>query len=659
MEYRQLIRDPETRATWLKSAANEFGRLAQGLKSRNIQGTDTIRFIHKNQIPKGKWPTYARFVVDYRPQKAEPERKRLTVRGNLIKYPGPTSSPTADMTTFKLQVKSTLSTPNAKTMLADIKNYYLGTPLADKEYMKIHISLTPQEIIDEYDLTKYVDDKGFVYVEISKGMYGLPQAGILANQQLERILGAHVYVQSKQTPGFWKHKTRPISFVLVVDDFAVKYVGKENADHLLAILQKNYEAISIDWSAGLFIGIAINRDYKTRTARLSMPKYIPALLERQQHPAPKRAVHAPHPYNAPQFGKSNQLIPLPDTFELLSAEGIKRVQQIVGSLLYYSRAVDCTMGVTLSTLSSEQSKATKKINAKLTQLLDYCATHPDAFLQYNASDMILKIHSDAGYGNEPNFRSRAGGHHYLGNHLDKEEVHNGAIISLTCILKHVASSAMEAEIGALFINAREGVIIRNTSEEMDFPQPADGTPLITVNLMAFGYFNNTIKKQRSRAIDMRYNWVQDQIDQKQFKLLWQPGKKNMGDYFTKHHSPAHHKQMRHVYLANAIHFNHNVVSTNSAATATNTTQAFEKWISVFNTDKNGPARFILKTSLPTHTSEATAARSFKGVLISLPYYPVPKQRSIYTYGYPSMNSAPNAPQARALPHRNANIRAST
>ena len=98
-------------------------------------------------------------------------------------------------------------------------------------------------------LREKVTPNGYVYVEIQKGMYGLPQAGILAQQLLEQRLNAHGYSQSRAVPGLWTHETRPISFTLVVDDFGVKYVGKEHALHLINILKQHYEIID----AGLYI----------------------------------------------------------------------------------------------------------------------------------------------------------------------------------------------------------------------------------------------------------------------------------------------------------------------------------------------------------------------------------------------------------------------
>jgi len=96
----------------------------------------------------------------------------------------------------------------------------------------------PKDVIAHYKLNKIETPEGYIYCEIQKGMYGLPQAVILAQQLLEECLEKDGYRQSKITPGLWTHDTHPISFSLVVDDFGVKYVGEENAQHLLDTVQK-------------------------------------------------------------------------------------------------------------------------------------------------------------------------------------------------------------------------------------------------------------------------------------------------------------------------------------------------------------------------------------------------------------------------------------
>jgi hypothetical protein len=90
LEYRHLIQDEATFPVWNKAALNEFGRLAQGAGGR-IEGSNTIFFIPRQAVPKGKIVTYGRFVVDIHPNKTETHRVRLTVSGNLIQYPGDVS----------------------------------------------------------------------------------------------------------------------------------------------------------------------------------------------------------------------------------------------------------------------------------------------------------------------------------------------------------------------------------------------------------------------------------------------------------------------------------------------------------------------------------------------------------------------------------------
>ena len=124
-------------------------------------------------------------------------------------------------------------------------------------------------------------------------------------------------------------------------------------------------------------------------------------------------------------------------------------------------------------------------------------THPDAKIRYRASDMILNLHSDASYLSVKNARSRAGGCYFLGSVPKEGEpiFLNGAILVLCQVLKLVASSAAEAELGALFLNAKEAKIIRLILEELGHPQPK--TPVSISNTTAVGIVNSTIKRQKS------------------------------------------------------------------------------------------------------------------------------------------------------------------
>jgi hypothetical protein len=136
-------------------------------------------------------------------------------------------------------LNSVISTPGALFATLDLKDFYLGTPMKRKEKMRIPISSIPPSILEQYHLLDFVHN-GFVLVEISCGMYGLPQAGILAYDQLVRHLSTHSYAPCTHTPGIWYHTTRDITFCLVVDDFGIKYTNKTDDMHLLTALQQLY-----------------------------------------------------------------------------------------------------------------------------------------------------------------------------------------------------------------------------------------------------------------------------------------------------------------------------------------------------------------------------------------------------------------------------------
>ena len=141
------------------------------------------------------------------------------------------------MLVAKILMNSVVSTRGARFMTMDISNFYLNTPMARPEYIRIRINDIPNEIIEEYKLKEKVTTNGSIYIEVNKGMYGLPQSGLMANELLEKRLNKRGYYQSKLVPGLWSHKWRPVQFTLVVDNFGVKYVGKEHAIHLKNTIQ--------------------------------------------------------------------------------------------------------------------------------------------------------------------------------------------------------------------------------------------------------------------------------------------------------------------------------------------------------------------------------------------------------------------------------------
>ena len=170
-------------------------------------------------------------VCKVRPENSYPNRTRITIGGNRITFPGDVSTPTASLELAKLVFSSVLSHPGAKFTTFDICNFYLQTPLDRLEYFRVRLSDIPDKFVQEYNLLAYTRD-GWVYFEIWRGVYGLPQSGMLSNKLLGQRLNKAGYYQFPTSPGIWRHKWRPILFFIIVDDFGIEYVGKRHAYHL-------------------------------------------------------------------------------------------------------------------------------------------------------------------------------------------------------------------------------------------------------------------------------------------------------------------------------------------------------------------------------------------------------------------------------------------
>jgi hypothetical protein len=199
----------------------------------------------------------------------------------------------------------------------------------------------------------------------------------------------------------------------------------------------------------------------------------------------------------------------------------------------------------LSAIASTQAEPTDETMPRCKQFLDYAATHQDAIITYKKSDMVLVVHSNASYRSKPKACSRAGGHFFLSSDIE-DPIDNGAVLNLAQLIKAVMSSAAEAELGALYINAHEAVPQRCTLEEIGHKQPP--TPMQTDNTTVVGIVNNIIQPKRTKAMDMRFHWLQCWEAQDHFRFFWHPGHTNKADYWTKHHCAAHHIKKQHEIL---------------------------------------------------------------------------------------------------------------
>ena len=134
-----------------------------------------------------------------------------------------------------------MSTENAKYMTIDIRNFYIDTPMDQYKCMRMHIFKIPPEIIDRYKLLPKVCNR-YVYFCIKKAIYGLKQKSALAAKMLAKILNKKGYYQAKHTKGLWL-----FLFILVIDDFGVKYTRREDSKELVLLLEEIYPW-KCDWS---------------------------------------------------------------------------------------------------------------------------------------------------------------------------------------------------------------------------------------------------------------------------------------------------------------------------------------------------------------------------------------------------------------------------
>ena len=223
-----------------------------------------------------------------------------------------------------------------------------------------------------------------------------------------------------------------------------------------------------------------------------------------------------HKHGKIVYGADAQLTPVKvDTSPRLDDVGIKRVQGISCSLLYYARAVDSKLLCTIRTISAQQASATRNMLVAVNQLLDHIATYKSNGITFKASNMILAAHSNASYLSETKSRSRVGAHIFLSNN-DPVPQSNGPILAISSILRSVYGSVAEAELAALYKCATEIVPLRNDLDKMGWTQPR--SPIQVNNSTANCYVNNTIIPKRLKSINMRINWLKDRESQGQFRI---------------------------------------------------------------------------------------------------------------------------------------------
>ena len=167
----------------------------------------------------------------------------------------------------------------------------------------VPFSLFSPDIVQDYNLKDKVSNN-MVYGKVVKAMYGLPQSGKLAHDDLVAHLALGGYFPTKFTPGLFTNRSNSIQFALIVDDFGIKYTNKLALDHLVRHLRRKYFITQDDGTR--FNGITLKWDYIDRECELSLPGYNQKALIRFQHPLPSRPQDSPYPWTPPKYGQRIQ-----------------------------------------------------------------------------------------------------------------------------------------------------------------------------------------------------------------------------------------------------------------------------------------------------------------------------------------------------------------
>jgi hypothetical protein len=537
LKYKAALKTTD-KLQWESAACDEFRRLIK---------SGTGKFISHDALPRTRRASYYNPVIKSKTDDKtgiRTFRVRGTFGGDLLTdYPGEITANTADLTTIKILLNATISDASSSWSTLDIKDYYLNTPLKRKEYMVIHKSQIPDAFFLEYpNVATLVNAKGFYLMEISKGIYGLPQAGKLAQDRLIQHIATFGYHPVPHTPCLFRHESRPIMFSLVVDDFGVKYSGGEHLQHLIDTLRELYE-LHVDIEGAKYVGLDILFDRTAKTVSISMQDYVQRALLRFGATDIK-GVNSPGVYIPPNYGAAVQYNTV-DNSPLISEARISRIRAIVGVFQWYARGVDPTLLPSLSIIASRQHAATEEVDKMVSRLLAYVRRHPNAKIIYHASDMQVCAHSDASYLSESKSRSRAGGIAFFG-YLADGKTPNGAIECVSTIIECVLASVGEAEYAALFKVAQVCENIRSICHDIGYPQNA--TPIVCDNTCAVGIANDTCKLKRLKAIDMRFHWVRDRVRMGHFIIAWKPGSDNLADFFTKPLAVYKHIACKHLYV---------------------------------------------------------------------------------------------------------------
>jgi hypothetical protein len=495
---------------------------------RNVITRKSWRPIHPHEKQEETIPSYVVPILEQKEGKSK--RIRLAYDGNRSQYEGPRSSRTVSMQAKKIMLNHIIST-GKECMTADVSDFYLAEPnvLPSLEYMWCPMKCLTPKIIEDFQLKDKIS-KGRVLLEISRPVYGLNQAGLIAMQSLKRILEKHGYVECDNECIF--RSNDPLDdtiFCIHVDDLMFAYSNTPQAEQIMQVLRKEGYNLKVENDPRMYCGfhITINREERSITA--AMPTQVQNMLVRFNLTNVQKRM-TPYPTSRPKYTGRQTTAPQDDSRPLNENE-IRLLQEKIGCLLYLAMAVRCDIVTHVSKVSSQQATPTERVMKDTDHIFGYLRQFPNRGIKYYASDMQLKAYTDASFDTENKSRSRSGAVFYFGRNKEPSFV-NGPIdhISRIQTTTHAMSSA-EAEYVALYLCTMRAIYLRNLTEIFGHKQGP--TPISCDNACAVGLANDQVADGRTKHVERKYHFTRSIIAKGMVSVYWQAGTSNLADFFTK------------------------------------------------------------------------------------------------------------------------------
>ena len=373
-------------------------------------------------------------------------------------------------------------------------------------------------------------------------MYGLKEAGLIAQKELLNVLSRNGYSEPDNMMIIRANDPKDKTAAVVnVDDFGIKYTDKADAEKLLQIIRDAGYILKVDWEGKKYCGLNINHDIIGRTLTIDVGDMVFDMLERFGMTDCKGA-DSPIKYIAPIYGQAKQYSEI-DESTPLNKEEIKRLQQIIGCLLFLAYAVRYDIVTAVSIVSAMQGKPTKIVLEAAHHILRYLKKHPKRGVRFYPTNYKFIVYSDASQGADSKARGRTGGIGYF-ERADNKDLPNGLIFVKSNIQDVVPDSIAEAEIIAVHDNAKAAIPVLQIAKVLGKPQVK--TPIWSDNECAVRLANTTGTTKRLKHLDRRFYWIQDQVAREIFEAGWKKNKENHSDYYTKR--VPNHEQNKYMNL---------------------------------------------------------------------------------------------------------------